>query len=91
MTVSAQGKNGPQDFQGVSLNTLLDKAGLKDGAVKLVITASDNYTAEINLSDVVDCPKSLLAFMDTPGAYIIVLPEQPTSTWVKNVVTIEVQ
>jgi hypothetical protein len=91
VTISAQGKNGPQDFQGVLLNPLLDKVGIKDGATKLVFTASDNYAAEVNLSDVQNCPKALLAFMDTPGAYMIVLPDQPTSTWVKNVITIEVK
>ena len=88
---TAEGKNGPQDFQGVLLNPLLDQAGLKDGATKLVFTASDNYSAEVNLSDVRDCPKALLAFMDTPGMYMIVLPDQPTSTWVKNVILIEVK
>ena len=91
VTITAQGKNGPQDFQGVLLNPLLEQAGLKDGAMKLVFTASDNYTAEVNLSDVQNCPKALLAFMDTPGAYMIVLPDQPTSTWVKNVVQVEVK
>jgi DMSO/TMAO reductase YedYZ molybdopterin-dependent catalytic subunit len=91
VTVSAQGKNGPQDFQGVLLNSLLDQAGLNDGATKLTFTASDNYSADVDLSAVRDCPKALLAFMDTPGSYMIVLPEQPTSTWVKNVVSIEVK
>ncbi len=91
VTISAQGKNGPQDFQGVLLNPLLDKAGLKDGASKLTFTASDNYSADVNLSDVRNCPKALLAFMDTPGTYMIVLPDQPTSTWVKNVILIEVK
>ena len=91
VTISAQGKNGPQDFQGVLLNPLLDKAGLKDGATKLTFTASDNYSAEVNLSDVRNCPKALLAFMDTPGTYTIVLPDQPTSTWVKNVIQIDVK
>jgi DMSO/TMAO reductase YedYZ molybdopterin-dependent catalytic subunit len=91
VTISAQGKNGPQDFQGVLLNPLLDKAGLKDGTSKLTFTASDNYSAEVNLSDVRNCPKALLAFMDTPGTYMIVLPDQPTSTWVKNVILIEVK
>jgi DMSO/TMAO reductase YedYZ molybdopterin-dependent catalytic subunit len=89
VTISAQGKNGPGEFQGVLLNPLLDQAGLKDGVTKLTFTASDDYSAEINLSDVRDCPKALLAFMDTPGMYMIVLPDQPTSTWVKNVVMIE--
>jgi hypothetical protein len=91
VTITAQGKNGPQDFQGVLLNPILDKLGLKDGATKLVFTASDNYFAEVNLSDVRNCPKALLAFMDTPGTYMIVLPDQPTSTWVKNLITIEVK
>jgi hypothetical protein len=91
VTINAEGKNGPQDFKGVLLNTILDKAGLKDGASKLTFTASDNYFTEVNLSDVRNCPKALLAFMDTPGTYMIVLPDQPTSTWVKNVILIEVK
>jgi DMSO/TMAO reductase YedYZ molybdopterin-dependent catalytic subunit len=91
VTINAEGKDGPQDFQGVLLNPLLDKAGIKDGAATLTLTASDNYSAEVNLSDVRDCPKALLAFMETPGTYMIVLPDQPTSTWVKNVISIEVK
>jgi len=91
VTVNAESKDGPQDFQGVLLNPLLEMAGVKDGASKLVFTASDGYTAEINLSDVLDCPKSLLAFMDTQGIYMIVLPELPTNTWVKNIIQIEVK
>jgi DMSO/TMAO reductase YedYZ molybdopterin-dependent catalytic subunit len=91
VTVNAEGKNGPQDFQGVLLNSILDQAGIKDGATKLTFTASDNYSAEVNLSDVRNCPKALLAFMETPGTYMIVLPDQPTSTWVKNIVAIEVK
>jgi DMSO/TMAO reductase YedYZ molybdopterin-dependent catalytic subunit len=91
ITINAQGKNGPQDFNGVLLNPLLDKAGIKDGSAKLIFTASDNYSGDVNLSDVRDCSKALLAFMDTPGAYMIVLPDQPTSTWVKNVILIEVK
>jgi DMSO/TMAO reductase YedYZ molybdopterin-dependent catalytic subunit len=91
VTINAEGKDGPQDFQGVLLNPLLDKAGIKDGAATLTLTASDNYSAEVNLSDVRDCPKALLAFMETPGTYMIVLPDQPTSTWVKNIISIEVK
>jgi DMSO/TMAO reductase YedYZ molybdopterin-dependent catalytic subunit len=91
VTINAEGKNGPQNFQGVLLNPLLDQAGIKDGAARLVFTASDNYSAEVNLADVRDCPKALLAFMETPGSYMIVLPDQPTSTWVKNIIQIEVK
>jgi hypothetical protein len=91
VTINAEGKNGPQDFQGVLLNPLLEKAGIKDGVTKLVFTASDAYSSEVNLTDVTGCPNALLAFMETPGAYMIVLPDQPTSTWVKNVIQIEVK
>jgi DMSO/TMAO reductase YedYZ molybdopterin-dependent catalytic subunit len=91
VTVNAEGKNGPQDFQGVLLNTILDQAEIKDGATKLILTASDNYSAEVNLADVRNCPKALLAFSETSGTYMIVLPDQPTSTWVKNIISIEVK
>jgi len=91
VTLNATGKNGPQDFQGVHLNDLLTQAGIKEGAKTLVFTASDGYTSEISLTDVTSCPNALLAFGDTAGSYIVVLPDQPTSTWVKNLVSIVVK
>jgi hypothetical protein len=91
VSIDAEGKNGLEEFQGVRLNALLAIVGLKDGATKLTFTASDNYSSDVNLSDVSSCPNALLAFMDTPGSYMIVLPDQPTSTWVKNVIQIEVK
>ena len=91
VTLTAQGKSGLQDFQGVHLNSLLDMAGIPGTAKKLVFTASDNYTSEISLADVRSCPNALLAFGDIPGSYTLVLPDQPTSTWVKNLITIEVK
>jgi len=91
VTIDAEGKNGLQEFQGVRLNALLASAGLKDGATKLTFTASDNYSSEVNLSEVSSCPNALLAFTDTPGSYMIVLPDLPNSTWVKNVILIEVK
>ena len=77
VTINATGKDGPQDFQGAPLNSILDKAGIKAGAAKLTFTASDNYTADVNLSDVRNCKNALLAFMDTPGTYMIVLQTSP--------------
>ena len=91
MTISAEGKDGPQDFTGVSLIELLEKAGVKPDATKLVFTAADGYTAEVSLEDVQNDKNSILAFMDTPGEYMIVLPGLPTSSWVKTVVKIELK
>jgi DMSO/TMAO reductase YedYZ molybdopterin-dependent catalytic subunit len=91
LKISAETKKGKQDFEGVSLNALLDLAGVKDGATKLVATASDGYTSEVNLSDVRDCDNSLIAFGDTAESFTMVLPDQPTSTWAKNLIKLEVK
>jgi len=89
--VTADTKEGSTDFQGVRLNGLLDKAGVKPEAKKLVITAVDGYMAEVFLAEVRSCPNSLLAFGDTPGHWTTVFPDLPGNTWVKDVVKIEVQ
>jgi len=89
--VTATTKNGSTDFQGVSLNALLDKASVNPEARKLVITAIDGYTAEVFLAEVRSCPNSLLAFGATPGHWMTVFPELPEATWVKDVVKIDVQ
>ncbi len=91
VNITAEGKDGPQDFQGVLLNPILDMAGIKNEATKLVFTASDGYSAVINLSDLRNSPQALLAFMETPGEYMVVLPDQPTSSWVKNIIKIDVE
>ncbi|NJD58211.1 MAG: hypothetical protein C3F13_05135 [Anaerolineales bacterium] len=91
ITTTAEGKDGPEDFQGILLKQILDQAGVQANATKLVFTASDGYTVEVNLQEVLECPKSMLSFMDTPGVYMIVLPDLETSTWVKDVVQIEVK
>jgi len=91
VNITAEGKDGPQDFQGVLLNPILDMAGIKNEATKLVFTASDGYSAVINLNDLRNSPQALLAFMETPGEYMVVLPDQPTSSWVKNIIKIDVE
>jgi DMSO/TMAO reductase YedYZ molybdopterin-dependent catalytic subunit len=91
LKVSAETKKGKQDFEGVSLNALLDMAGVKDGATKLVATASDGYTSEVDLKDIRECPNSLIAFGDTAESFTMVLPDLPTSTWAKNLVKLEVK
>jgi hypothetical protein len=84
-------KKGPQDYEGVRLSELLDLAKVKPGAVKLVIVASDGYTAEVFLTEVQACTDCLIAFTDTAGKFNIVMPGLPSSLWIKEVVKIEVQ
>ncbi len=70
-------KNGPQDFEGVSLNALLDMAGVKDGAKTLFVTSADGYTTEVALSDVRACADCLLGFTNTAEQFKLVMPKLP--------------
>jgi DMSO/TMAO reductase YedYZ molybdopterin-dependent catalytic subunit len=84
-------KKGPQDYEGIRLSTLLDLAKVKPEATKLVITASDGFTAEVFLTEVLASPDCLVAFTDTPGVFNLVMPGMPSSVWTKGVVKIEVK
>jgi len=84
-------KKGKQEYEGVSLNSLLDMAGIQESATTLVFTASDGYVSEVRLSDVRACLNSLLAFTDTAEHFNMVMPDLPSSAWAKDVVKIEVK
>jgi hypothetical protein len=84
-------KVGDQEYQGVLLKTLLDMAGLREGASKLVLTASDGYAVEVGLSDVLACQECLVAFTDTPGKFDLVMPDLASNFWVKEITQIEVR
>jgi hypothetical protein len=92
VTISAeQPKMGTQSFTGVHLNTLLDIAQVQAGAKSLVFIASDGYSAEIDLAAVRSCTDCMIAFTNTPGAFLAVMPGQQGDLWVKNIVEIEVK
>jgi DMSO/TMAO reductase YedYZ molybdopterin-dependent catalytic subunit len=84
-------KKGSQEYDGVRLNVLLDKAGVKAGATTVVFIASDGYTAEVSLNDIRACADCLLAFTDTKGSYSTVMPGMLGNAWTKNVVKLEVK
>ncbi len=83
-------KKGKMDVEGVSLNALLDLAGLKTGAQKLVLIAADGYTIEANLKDIRDCKNSLVSFTST-GGLNLVLPDMESSFWVKDITILTVK
>ncbi len=84
-------KQGKQDYEGVSLNALLDLAGVKDGATALVFVAADGYTSEISLEEVRACTECLLGFTNTLEKFKMVMPNLPSSAWAKDVIKIEVK
>ncbi len=92
LTITAEHpKQGKGDFEGVSLNALLDLAGVTEGATTLVITASDGYSVEVSLADIRACANCLLGFTDTLEKFKMVMPNLPSNAWVKDVVRLEVK
>ncbi|HRJ59413.1 MAG TPA: hypothetical protein PLV64_24250, partial [Anaerolineales bacterium] len=84
-------KQGKGEYEGVSLNVLLDLVGVTDGATTLVITASDGYSAEVSLDDIRACTECLLGFTNTLEKFKMVMPNLPSGAWVKDVVKLEVK
>jgi len=84
-------KKGKEEYEGVSLNVLLDLVGTTDGATTLVITASDGYSAEVSLDEIRACAECLLGFTNTAENFKMVMPNLPSGTWVKDVVKLEVK
>jgi hypothetical protein len=91
-TVTAdQPKVGSQTFTGVHLSDLLAKAQVQSGAANLVFSASDNYSAQIDVATVNGCTDCMVAFTNTAGSYLLVMPNQAGKLWVKNLIKIEVK
>ncbi len=84
-------KVGSQTFKGVHLSDLLTKAQVKTGAANLAFSASDNYSAQIDLATVNSCADCMVAFTNTAGSYLLVMPGQAGKVWVKNLIKIEVK
>lgn len=84
-------KNGMQDYTGIRIYDLLDRAGVQDKAITLLLIASDGYTFEIDLATVLECTDCLVAFSDIPGEYLAIMPGQTSKGWVKSLIGIEVK
>jgi DMSO/TMAO reductase YedYZ molybdopterin-dependent catalytic subunit len=84
-------KKGVQEYEGVRFSTLLEAAGIKPEAKKLVLVASDGYKAEVFMTEIQACPDCMVAFSDTAGSYSTVMPGLPGNVWVKNIVSVEAQ
>jgi len=83
-------KKGKTPYEGVRLSVLLSQAKVKPEAKKIVLTASDGFTAEVALADVTKCADCLMAFGDG-GKIHAAMPGMDSNAWVKDVVKIEVK
>jgi len=76
-------------YTGVAFNDLLDKATPASGATTVVLIASDDYSAEVDLAEVLACADCIVAFSDD-GTFRTVMPGMPGAAQVKDVVEIQV-
>jgi DMSO/TMAO reductase YedYZ molybdopterin-dependent catalytic subunit len=83
-------KKGSMDVSGVNLNSLLDLAGVKADATKLILTASDGFTSEVDLATVRSCADCLVMFADD-GTLGTAMPGFEGKAWAKMLVKIEMQ
>jgi len=84
-------KKGPQEYEGVRLNTLLEMAGLNPDAKKLVFTAGDGFTAEIFVAEATACADCLVAFTEEAGVFNLAMPGLPSTVWIKDITEIDIQ
>jgi DMSO/TMAO reductase YedYZ molybdopterin-dependent catalytic subunit len=84
-------KDGMQEYEGVRLASLLQIVQVRPEATKVVFTASDGYSAEIDLPALLGCADCMLAFGEMPGCFWTVMPGQASGLWVKEVTKIEIQ
>lgn len=77
-------------YTGVLISELLKLAEPDAAAATLVFVASDGYTAEIALADVMACKNCILAFMDE-GGLLSVLPDQSGKLQVRDLVELQVK
>ncbi len=84
-----QPKVGSVNFSGVRISDLMTAASVKPEATSLVLTGSDGYSATIDLATLKACVDCMVAFTDTPGVFMSVMPGQAGKVWVKGLVTLE--
>jgi hypothetical protein len=77
-------------YTGVSMNMLLDEAGVQDDASMVELIASDGYSVELDLGEIRGCGDCIVAFRNQ-GGFSTVLPGFPKNTRVKDVIEINVK
>jgi len=81
-------KEEMQDYTGILLSELFALAKPAQDAETMVITAGDGYQSEVPAADALACEECMLAVMEE-GGYMSVMPGFESSSWVKDVVSLE--
>jgi hypothetical protein len=91
-TIEAERENNEGEmstYTGVPIKALLEEAGLSDDAETVTFVAEDDYTAEVELSEVQACDNCIVSFRNR-GGFSIVMPGHSGKLQVKGVVEIDV-
>ncbi len=87
---STNKKGETSTYTGVSINALLDMAGVQADASTLVFVADDGYTAEVALDEVRACQDCIVSFRNQ-GGFSIVMPDFPGNLQVKGVIELQIK
>jgi hypothetical protein len=91
MDAESTNKSGEtKTYTGVSLNALLELAGVQADAANVVFVADDGFTAETPLADVQACQDCIVSFRNQ-GGFSMVMPGFDGKAQVKGVVEIQAQ
>ena len=82
-------KKGDQTYTGILLSDLLAEASINDGATTVVFTASDGYSKDAPLADVLACESCLVTIEDSMLS--LVMGGMDSGLWVKDVILFEVK
>jgi DMSO/TMAO reductase YedYZ molybdopterin-dependent catalytic subunit len=82
-------KKGEQVYQGVLLSDMLAQVSANEGTTTLVLTASDGYSTEAPLADVLACESCLVTFDE--GTLSLVMGGMDSGLWVKDVILFEIK
>ncbi len=82
-------KSGSAEYEGVRLSDLLALAKPTAAATKVIFTAADGFTAEVDLPTLTKCADCMVAFTNTPGKLKLAMPALPSNLWVKDVMKLE--
>ena len=89
-TITAdQPKVGSTSFTGVRISDLMTAASVQAAAANSVLTGGDGYSAQIDMATLKACADCMVAFTNTPGTFLAVMPGQAGKVWVKGVVKLE--
>ncbi|MGD8243627.1 MAG: molybdopterin-dependent oxidoreductase [Anaerolineae bacterium] len=92
-TIDAQRENKEGEmstYTGVPIRALLDQSGVSEDAAMVSFVAEDEYTADVELTEVQTCEHCIVSFRNQ-GGFSIVMPGYSGKLQVKGVVEIQVE